>query len=314
VSRVRRSNADRTVSEATIISTLGGHGPLTGSELLERVELEVLDLWRFCTTNSRVLARAYGRRYLRLDRAVSGYARLSPSIRREFLTYTVLDLAGNRSRLEERATALTAETRRISDAKRRLAAHTVAAVVEGLAAGDVVRERTCFILAGDITYDMAHRVSRPEQSTGKMVRGSDLDIVIVTDDDFDPAVREALDDAIYQKKHFLLISPSYREEIDYLIKNLATVRRQVAFDSFEHMVACKILAEGELLHGSPDLFSEIRRTLAQREIPHKLAVMEAEAVRNRVEAELTLSRVGEEQADSRFLNLFFTTDEGDEIY
>lgn len=302
------------MSEAAVISTLREHGPLTGSELLDKVDLEPLDLWRFCTTSPRVLAWVSGRRFLRLDRAVSGYARLSPSIRREFLTYTLLDLTSMRPRLEERAAALTAETRRISEAKRRLAAHTVAAVVESLAARNVVRERACFVLAGDITYGMAHRVPRPEHSTGKLVRGSDLDIVIVTDDDFDPAVRETLDDAIYQKKHFLLISPSYREEIDYLIKDLATVRRQVAFDTFEHMVACKILAEGELLHGSTDLFSSIRRMLAQQEIPLKLDAMEAEATRNRVEAERTLSQVGREQGDSRFLNLFYTSDEGDEIY
>jgi hypothetical protein len=302
------------VSEAAVISILREHGPLTGSELLDRVDLDPLDLWRFCATSPRVLTSATGRRFLRLDRAVSGYARLSPSIRREFLTYTLLDLASERSRLEERAAALTAETLRISDAKRRLAAHTVTGVVESLAARDLVRERACFILAGDITYDMAHRVPRPERSTGKLVRGSDLDIVIVTGDDFDPAVRETLDDAIYQKKHFLLISPSYREEIDYLIKDLATVSRQVAFDTFEHMVACKILAEGELLHGSQDLFSSIRHMLAQQEIPHKLAAMEEEATRNRVEAERTLSRAGGEQTDSRFLNLFYTSDEGDEIY
>lgn len=302
------------MSEAAVIYTLRENGPLTGSELLNKIDLEPLDLWRFCTTSSRVLARVLGRRFLRLDRAVSGYARLSPSMRREFLTYTLLDLTSKRDRLEERAATLTAEIQRISDAKRRLAAQTVATVVESLAARSVVRERACFILAGDITYDMAHRVPRPEHSTGKLVRGSDLDIVIVTDDDFDPAVRETLDDAIYQKKHFLLVSPSYREEIDYLIKDLATVRRQVAFDTFEHMVACKILTEGELLHGSPDIFSSIRRLLAQQGIPRKLAAMEEEATRNRVEAERTLSQVGREQSGSRFLNLFYTSHESDEIY
>ena len=302
------------MSEAAVIYALREHGPLTGSELLDKVDLEPLDLWRLCTANSRVLARVLGRRFLRLDRAVSGYARLSPSIRREFLTYTLLDLASKRNRLEERATTLSAEIRRISDAKRRLAAQTVATIVESLAVRNVVCEHACFILAGDITYDMAHRVPRPEQSTGKLVHGSDLDIVIVTDDDFDPTVRKTLDDAVYQKKHFLLISPSYREEIDYLIKDLAAVRRQLAFDTFEHMVACKILAEGEPLYGSQNLFSSIQSLLAQRDVRSKLAAMEEEAIRNRVEAERTLSQVGGEQSGSRFLNLFYTSDESDEIY
>jgi hypothetical protein len=302
------------VTEATIIRSLRENGPLTGAELLEMVDLEPLELWRSCTANPRILTRVLGRRFLRLDRAVSGYARLSPSIRREFLTYTVLDLDSRRDRLEERADTLTAEIRRISEAKRRLAAQTVATVVEGLTPRDVVRAHACFILAGDVTYDMAHRVPRPERSTGKLVRGSDLDIIVVTGDDFDPAVLETLDDAIYQKKHFLLVSPSYREEIDYLIKDLATVRRQVAFDTFEHMVACKILTEGELLHGSPDLYSSIVHLLAQEEIPSRLAAMEEEATRNRVEAERVLSQAGAEESGSRFLNLFYTSDESDEIY
>ncbi len=42
--------------------------------------------------------RRTGRRYMRLDSAVEGYARLSPSIRREFLTYTLVGLAGQEER------------------------------------------------------------------------------------------------------------------------------------------------------------------------------------------------------------------------
>ncbi|OFV82471.1 MAG: hypothetical protein A2W26_01920, partial [Acidobacteria bacterium RBG_16_64_8] len=221
------------MSTVEITGILGEEGPLTGSELVERVGLEPLDLWRLCTTSPNILVHRLGRRFLRLDRAVAGYARLSPSIRREFLTYTLLDLVGRENRLEQRATDTTAEIHRISLAKRRLAAQTMETVVENLAEAAVVHDTACFILAGDITYDMAHRVPRPERSTGKLVLGSDLDIVIVTADDFDPSLREILDDTIYQKKHFLLISPSYREEIDYLIKDLATVRRQVTFDAFE---------------------------------------------------------------------------------
>ncbi|MFH1834251.1 MAG: hypothetical protein ABH877_04430 [bacterium] len=302
------------MSETAVIRALDESGPLTGSELVEKVELEPLDLWRCCTTSPRIMVRVLGRRFLRLDRAVTGYARLSPSIRREFLTYTLLDLTSRQERLEKRAADLTADTRRVSVAKRNLAAQTVATVVESQPARAMIRDQACFVLAGDITYEMAHRVPRPERSTGKLVRGSDLDIVVVTGDDFDPAVREALDDAIYQKKHFLLVSPSYREEVDYLIKDLATVRRQVAFDTFEHMVACKILVEGELLHGSGDLFASIRGLLAENEVPSRLADMEEEAVRNRTEAEQTLRQVGREESGGRFLNLFYTSDEGDEIY
>jgi len=51
-------------------------------------------------------------------------------------------------------------------------------------------------------------VPRPESSTGELVRGSDLDIVVVTDDELDPARRKALDRAIFQRKHYLLVHPN----------------------------------------------------------------------------------------------------------
>lgn len=302
------------MSEAAIVELLRESGPLTGAELQEQTELEPLALWRFCVNDPRVDVRVLGRRYLRLDRAVDGYARLSPSIRREFLTYTLLDRSGIEARMDGRAETLSAEIQRISDAKRRLASQTVGALVEALADREEILAKTCFILGGDIVYNMAHRVPRPEHSTGKLVRGSDLDIVIVTDDSLETGVRTALDDAIYQKKYMLLINPSYREELDYLIKGLATVQKQVAFDTFEHMVACKILHEGEFLHGSQDIFDGVKRLLKERDIPRRLELLEERAATNRADAEQVLRQADGEQSGSHYLNLFYTTDESDEIY
>ena len=302
------------MSEAAIVELLRESGPLTGAEIQEQTELEPLALWRFCVNDPRVDVRVLGRRYLRLDRAVDGYARLSPSIRREFLTYTLLDRSGIEARMDGRAETLSTEIQRISDAKRRLATQTVAALVEAQAHREEILAKTCFILGGDIVYSMAHRVPRPEHSTGKLVRGSDLDIVIVTDGSLDPDVRSALDDSIYQKKYMLLISPSYREELDYLIKDLTTVQKQVAFDTFEHMVACKILHEGEFLHGSQDLFDRIKSLLRERDIPRRLELLEERAATNRADAKQVLRQEGGEQSGSHYLNLFYTTDESDEIY
>jgi len=36
-------------------------------------------------------------------------------------------------------------------------------------------------IAGDIVYNMAHNVPCPERSTGKLVKGSDMHIVVVVD-------------------------------------------------------------------------------------------------------------------------------------
>jgi hypothetical protein len=301
------------MSQTAIAHILRESGPLTGAELLERSSLEVLELWRLCLAAPGLSKRIVGRRFLRLDRAIDGYARLSPSIRREFLTYTVLGLSSAVDALEEKAGRLAEDISRISAAKRRLAKEAMTSATRTLRNEAEVLEQICFILAGDITYDMAHRVPRPEHSTGKMVRGSDLDVVVIVRDGAPPSFAEELDAAIYQKKHFYLISPSYREEIDYLIKRVSAVRRQVAFDSFEAMVACKIMVEGELLHGSPELHREIWELLKRERIPDRLAELEARATRQRGAAEESL-RDERAQDAAGYLNLFYTTEEGDEIY
>ena len=37
------------------------------------------------------------------------------------------------------------------------------------------------MLAGDIVYGMGHDAPRSERSTGQMVRGSDVDLVVITE-------------------------------------------------------------------------------------------------------------------------------------
>jgi hypothetical protein len=76
-----------------------------------------------------------------------------------------------------------------------------------------------------------------------MVRGSDLDIIVVAEDDVSKTALEALDRAILKNKYFLLAHPNYQEEIDCLVKDIVKVREQLAFDSFQHMIAGKILFE-----------------------------------------------------------------------
>jgi hypothetical protein len=302
------------VTQPPVISALDAEGPLTGAELIDKTGLEVLEMWRVCVSTPGIIRRVVGRRFLRLDRAVRGYARLSPSIRREFLTYTLLDREDRQDRLDRRADRLAGEIARISEAKRRLAREAISSAVAGMAESDRVIDQVCFILAGDIVYNMGHRVARPERSTGKMVRGSDLDIIVVTDDDVPETLVNALDEAIYKKKYFLLVSPSYREEIDYLIKGLSTVRKQVDFDTFESMVACKILTEGELLCGSPRIFDTVKTIVCERGIPEKLSLMENIAMANRRDAERTLRDTTSPRETGDYLKLFYTTEEGDEIY
>jgi hypothetical protein len=302
------------VDSTEILRVLGARGPLTGSELAESTGTEIRELWTACRQCADLSWEVIGRRYLRLDRSVEGYARLSPSIRREFQTYTVVGLASQSERIAERAGDLGRHLGEVSTAKAELAREVARVALDTLPDAAAIAEKACFILAGDITYGMAHDVPRPESSTGELVRGSDLDIVIVTDDDLDPARAGALDRAMFQRKHYLLVYPQYREEVDYLVKSMNKVEAQMQFSTFEHMVACKILHEGQCLHGSRRLFDQIRTLLDQHGIARTLDAMQTRAEQNRELAERTLLESPPTLPTAEQLILFYTREESEEIY
>jgi hypothetical protein len=297
-----------------IITILKEKGPQTGAELLELTRMDPLPLWQLCRQTSEICSQQVGRRFVRLDKNVEGYARLSPSIRREFQTYTVLGLTDQTAEIENKARRLQEEILQISRDKIALARDAMDNTVQSLAARETILERVCFLIAGDITYGMGHAVPRPEISTGKMVRGSDLDIVAIAEDSVPEETLKALDSAILKKKYFLLVHPNYQEEIDYLVKNIAKVRTQLAFDSFQHMIASKIIYESQLLYGSAAVFKKVKNLVEEFGVPGKLSLLEQRAEENRAKAEISLLQSSGSHADESFLNLFFTREEGDEIY
>ena len=297
----------------TVSDLLSTHGPCTGAELLGRVNVEVFPLWKACCTRPGVVMQRVGRRYLRLDRAVPGYARLSPSIRREFLTYTVVGVPDQTDEIAERCRKLQRECLRVSQHKRALACDVIRRIVESSPNRERLHAHVCCMIAGDVTYGMAHTVERPEPSTGRPVRGSDLDVVIVSDEEITPSEREALDARVYQEKWYMLVMPQFREEIDYVIKDVAKVRSQLPFDTLRHMIACKILHESEFLYGSEALFLQVKRLVDEFDIPGKLGRLEERAAQEREAAERQLLDLPMIQCTPACQHLFFTSDEREEI-
>ena len=296
----------------SLAELLAARGPLTGAELAAAGGFaDVLDLWRACHAPGLVLRRT-GRRYLRLDSAVDGFARLSPSIRREFLTYTLVGLESQLAALEARAAELERKIAAISREKIDLARESICMALGGLPDEPRLLRSAAFLIAGDVTYQMAHRVPRPEKSSGRMVRGSDLDVIAVVSDDLPEDACRALDDAIYRQKHYLLTHPDHQEEIDYVLKPLAKVRQQLACDRFEHMVACKILCECRLLYGSPFLYAEILKLVDASGARAKLDALRAAAETERAEAERIL--LDPAACAKNHLHLFYTREESEEIY
>lgn len=299
--------------ETEIINLIQRQGPLTGSEILKATGGDRFSIWRTCKLSQKLRVKTVGTRYLRLDRGVEGFARLSPSILREFLTFSVVGIQEDSDLIEEKAQELISHIEEVNRAKVELAYRVVSGLASWFEDEWSLEKGICFIIGGDIVYNMAHDVPRPERSTGKMVTGSDLDLVIIVDDKFPDDLIKKLDDAIYREKYRLLMAPHLKEEIDYIVKNLDRVREQIRFETFKHMVACKILHEGTLLYGSEYLFSTVKGMLREHGIVSKLNELEKQAGIFRRHAEEHLLREDPQKILDEKSCLFYPTEESEEF-
>lgn len=289
-------------------------GPLTGRKLYELTGGSVFSLWKTCYGPEEIITKTISRPYLRFDRRVEGYARISPSLEREFLTYTVIGLKSDAQKIEEKIATLNADIKRISTEKLEISKRAVQDVLEKLAdKKDETEEGACFIIGGDVPLQMAHADPRPEISTGKMVAGSDLDIVAILNDDFPEELEKALDDAIYDVKYQLLTRPTGGEEIDYVIKRESKLKEQAAFDTFERMVACKIIDEGQFLWGNTALYDRAISLLLKNDIPKKLEGLKSKAQKRRKTTIKKLLEM-EELSEDAYVKMFTTTEEFGEIF
>ena len=243
---------------------------------------------------------------------MNGFARLSPSILREFLTYSVVGLAEKPILIEKRGEEIFSYIVQMSRAKLELARNLVE-VVKAQFGDTWPHEQVCFILAGDIVYDMAHDVPRPERSTGRLVRGSDIDLVVILNDKVPDDFIKRLDSTIYQEKYKFLISPSIHEEVDYVVKRLERVREQVRFDTFKNMVACKILQEGKLIGGSDRLYHEVIRLLEDHGVLEKLDRLQEAAIAFRKQEEEFLIQNDAKIINREDLYFFYPVEESEEF-
>ncbi len=288
-------------------------GPLTGKDFVRETGLTSFDAWKFCAGTDRVITQTVGRRYLRLDLKVEGYARLSPSIMREFLNYTVVGISKDDAAIDRLAKLIEEEIASISAKKINLASDTIDRLLINHSDRHSIIDKSCFIIAGDVVFGMAHAEPRPESSTGELVMGSDLDIITVTDN-LPGKLFKILDAMLYREKYNLLMNPVSREELDYIVKDLEMVKAQLAFNDFKKMVASKILEEGQYLFGSQVLFDRIKTMVAERGIPEKLSLLEEKAIQDRVRAEKVLLEASESADHDELMALFYTTEEKEEIF
>ncbi len=296
------------------IKTLKSRGPLIGKDFAASASLEIFPAWKCCSGKKEIITEVVGNRYLRLDARVKGYARLSPSIMREFLNYTVIGLPEQRNLVDVMADRLNKEIKAISKAKIELALQTVTRVIRSHREGNTILEKSCLIIAGDVVFGMAHAEPRPESSTGELVKGSDLDIIVVTDK-LPGYLKRDLDRFFYDEKYNLLMNPALKEELDYIIKDISVISSQLRFDTFKNMVASKILDEGQYLYGNQALYNQIKTMVDEAAVPSKIADLTKRAEADRLLAEQTLAGANRlTTVNEQLMALFYTTEEKEEIF
>jgi hypothetical protein len=300
-------------NENEIIGFVRAGGPRRGSEVIRAIDADPIDIWKTCFTSPELHVRSVGSRYMRLDRHVDGFARLSPSILREFLTYSVIFTQDAEAAANERCRALLDHIHEISTRKFDLSRRMVLEIIGEFDPGHHFDDALCFIIAGDIVYNMAHDVPRPEHSTGKLVKGSDIDLVVVVPDDLPDAEIERLDTIVYARKYRMLKDPGINEEVDYKIKKMGRIREQCAFDTFPFMVAIKILDEGRLLGGSEDIYRAVKSMLDEHDLPRRLKELEKNAISFRRRAEELILSDSIDEKMIKDMHLFYSTEEYEEF-
>ena len=98
-----------------------------------------------------------------------------------------------------------------------------------------------------------------------------------------------------------------------MVKKLERVRQQLQFDTFKHMVACKIMHEGEFLYGSEEIFHLVKDMLRQKGVIKKINNMEEMARVFREQAEEYLVKEDPAKIRKERPNFFFPSEESEEF-
>jgi len=248
--------------ESRIIEAVNARGPLLGRELMAALDdAAYLDVWRACFGSGFLQISHFARYYLRFDVTREDYIRLSPSILRDFLTFTLISLPHQREQVIERQIQLSNQHREISVYKLKVARQTVMALSQA-ARRDVLANGVCFV-AGDIAYYLAHNEPRENAALGKMVQGSDVDIVVVFRDGFDPKRIAEIDEEMLEVKHYILRSTNFREEVDFVVKTEEKMRTQLGYGDIHQKIASKILYESLFLAGDFEFYSQLKSALGK---------------------------------------------------
>lgn len=285
-------------------------GPIPGWKLSEALsDIEPISLWRACYVSRQIRIRNCARYYLRYDITRENVLRLSPSILRDFLTFSLIYLPEQSVMAVEGGTLMANRFRNISLRKLSRARQALLALDADLQAE--LYQHCVVFLSGDIAYFLAHDTPRNHKTLDVPIKGSDIDLVIVTNNEADPKTIKAIEDSLLKIKRQYLINPSIREELDFIVKPVEKMLEQLSYRDIHEKIASKILYESYFLMGRVDIYEslmtnlELRGTRGRIEADFEIALMERKNTIRTI-----LSKIPEESVkDAEVASLFFASQE-----
>lgn len=293
-----------------IIQLIRENGPSTGVKLADWLsEVPPISLWRACYLSNKIRVRNCARYYLRYDITRDNTLRLSPSILRDFLTFSLIYLPEQSVAAVEGGTLLANRFRRISLRKLSRARQALLELDPDLQ--QELYSHCVVFLSGDIAYFLAHDTRRQHATLEVPVNGSDIDIVIVTNNQADPDKIEAIENSLLKTKRLYLMMPQIREELDFIVKPVDRMLEQLAYGDIHQKIASKILYESYFLMGRVDIYESLMRNL---EIRGTRAKIEADFESALLERKQTIRKIlslkpEESVKDGEVASLFFASQE-----
>jgi len=248
---------------------ISDNGPMLGKELHAHLpEVGHLELWQACFSSDDLQISQFSRYYLRYDITREDMIRLSPSILRDFMSFTLMSISQ----------------------------------------GDLKGHRACAFIAGDLAYFLGHNEPREVAALGELVRGSDLDVIIVHDG-LEPADIEKMEAHMLAAKNYLMRKPSLRQELDFIIKPVEKMFGQFRYHTIQEKIASKIVYESLFMAGSVVLYTQIMDQLRLSGTEQKITDDFSKGLEDRSQAVTRLLGADQEDIDVNVRSLFYFSQE-----
>ena len=240
-------------TEARTLEVLSEMGPITGQQLCDRLtDVSSINLWRVCYESNLIRVNNCARYYLRYDITRENLLRLSPSILRDFLTFSLVFRPVQVSRALEDSALLANKHRRISRKKMRVAHQAIMSLDDKTRA--FLAENCCSFVSGDLAYYLGHNTPRIHPVYETTINGSDIDILFIYNNHVDPDTIKSAEEQMLKFKNHALRNFELGEEIDFLFKPVSKMINQMSYRDIHDKIASKILYESFYLFGNIDIY------------------------------------------------------------